>query len=107
MVSVNGWCQQGEHQANSEKLTKSDRLATIVSDDLDYSRIGQANTFRSLENETPLQPEVPVEQEQSILEFGGSYRARYHRETNMRPGASGGLSGLDDSFWLHQTRLWS
>lgn len=40
------------------------------------------------------------------LEFGGSYRARYHRETNIRPGATGGLSGIDDSFWLHQTRLW-
>ena len=40
------------------------------------------------------------------LDVGGSYRARYHRETNMRPGASGGLSGVDDSFWLHQTRLW-
>ena len=34
------------------------------------------------------------------LEFGGSYRARHHRETNMRPGTTGGLSGLDDSFWL-------
>ena len=40
------------------------------------------------------------------LDIGGSYRARHHRETNMRPGTTGGLSGLDDSFWLHQTRLW-
>ena len=40
------------------------------------------------------------------LDVGGSYRARHHRETNMRPGATGGLSGVDDSFWLHQTRLW-
>jgi hypothetical protein len=40
------------------------------------------------------------------LEVGGSYRARYHREVNMRPGTTRGLSGVDDSFWLHQTRLW-
>ncbi len=40
------------------------------------------------------------------LDVGGSYRARYHREINMRPGTTGGLSGVDDSFWLHQTRLW-
>ena len=40
------------------------------------------------------------------LDVGGSYRARYHGETNIRPGSSGGLSGIDDSFWLHQTRLW-
>ena len=40
------------------------------------------------------------------LDVGGSYRARHHREINMRPGAPGGLSGVDDSFWLHQTRLW-
>lgn len=40
------------------------------------------------------------------LDVGGSYRARYHREINMRPGTTGGLSGLDDAFLLHQTRLW-
>ena len=40
------------------------------------------------------------------LDVGGSYRARHHREINMRPGTTGGLSGVDDSFWLHQTRLW-
>ena len=40
------------------------------------------------------------------LDVGGSYRARYHREINIRPGTTGGLSGVDDQFWLHQTRLW-
>ena len=40
------------------------------------------------------------------LDVGASYRARHHREINMRPGTTGGLSGVDDSFWLHQTRLW-
>ena len=40
------------------------------------------------------------------LDIGGSYRARHHRENNIRPGTTGGLSGLDDTFWLHQTRLW-
>jgi len=40
------------------------------------------------------------------LDVGGSYRARHHRERNIRPGTTGGLSGLDDTFWLHQTRLW-
>ena len=41
------------------------------------------------------------------LDIGGSYRARYHNEDNIRPGTDGGLSGLDDSFWLHQTRFWA
>jgi len=41
------------------------------------------------------------------LSIGGSYRARYHDEHNIRPGSTGGLSGLDDTFWLHQTRLWA
>ncbi len=40
------------------------------------------------------------------LTVGGSYRARHHREINIRPGTTGGLSGLDDTFWLHQVRLW-
>ncbi len=45
--------------------------------------------------------------EKGWLDIGGSYRARYHGENNIRPGAPGGLSGLDDSFWLHQTRFWA
>ena len=44
--------------------------------------------------------------ENGWLDVGGSYRARHHREDNIRPGTVGGLSGLDDTFWLHQTRLW-
>ena len=32
------------------------------------------------------------------LDIGGSYRARHHRERNIRPGTTGGLSGLDDTF---------
>jgi len=41
------------------------------------------------------------------ISVGGNYRFRYHREINMRPGATGGgLSGLDDSFQLHRTRVW-
>lgn len=45
--------------------------------------------------------------EDGWLNIGGSYRARYHDENNIRPGSTGGLSGLDDTFWLHQTRFWA
>jgi hypothetical protein len=41
--------------------------------------------------------------EGSLLDIGGSYRARYHHENNMR---RAGLTGQDDEFVLHQTRLW-
>ncbi len=37
------------------------------------------------------------------VQFGGSYRFRYHDENNMR---SFGLTGRDDTFQLHQTRIW-
>ncbi len=37
------------------------------------------------------------------LQVGGSYRIRYHNENNMR---RAGLTGQDDEFQLHQTRLW-
>lgn len=37
------------------------------------------------------------------IDVGGSYRIRYHHENNMR---RAGLTGLDDEFVLHQTRLW-
>lgn len=41
--------------------------------------------------------------EGSSLDIGGSYRIRYHNEKNMR---RAGLTGLDDEFVLHQTRVW-
>lgn len=41
--------------------------------------------------------------EGSSLDIGGSYRARYHHENNMR---RAGLTGQDDEFVLHLTRLW-
>ena len=41
--------------------------------------------------------------EDSWLQPGGSYRIRFHNENNMR---RAGLTGLDDNFTLHQTRLW-
>ena len=41
-----------------------------------------------------------------LVDAGASYRVRYHRERNIRPGTTGGLSGVDDSFFLHQSRLW-
>ena len=37
------------------------------------------------------------------LQVGGSYRIRFHDENNMR---RAGLTGLDDEFQLHQTRVW-
>lgn len=37
------------------------------------------------------------------LKLGGSYRIRYHNERNMR---RAGLTGNDDEFVLHQTRIW-
>ena len=42
-------------------------------------------------------------EEDSWLKFGGSYRIRYHDENNMR---RAGLTGQDDTFTLHQTRIW-
>lgn len=41
--------------------------------------------------------------EGSSLDVGGSYRARYHHENNMR---RAGLTGQDDEFVLHLTRIW-
>jgi len=41
--------------------------------------------------------------EECWLQAGGSYRIRYHDENNMR---RAGLTGQDDNFTLHQTRLW-
>jgi len=39
-----------------------------------------------------------------ILDIGGQYRYRYHKEQNMR---GLGLTGRDDSFSLHRTRLYA
>ncbi|MCA9268063.1 MAG: alginate export family protein, partial [Planctomycetales bacterium] len=44
-----------------------------------------------------------------VLDVGGQYRARYHHEHNFRgapPGIGLGLTGLDDEFLLHRTRLY-
>ncbi len=38
-----------------------------------------------------------------VLDIGGSYRLRFHDESNMR---GLGLTGNDDDFLLHQTRLY-
>lgn len=38
------------------------------------------------------------------MDIGGQYRARYHGENNMR---GSGLTGRDDNFLLHRTRLYS
>jgi hypothetical protein len=38
------------------------------------------------------------------LDFGGQYRARYHHENNFR---GLGLTGRDDDFLLHRTRLFA
>jgi hypothetical protein len=40
----------------------------------------------------------------TVLDIGGSYRLRYHHEDNMR---GLGLTGNDDDFALHQTRLYA
>ena len=42
--------------------------------------------------------------EDTWLKVGGSYRIRFHDEGNMR---RAGLTGQDDQFQLHQTRLWA
>lgn len=39
----------------------------------------------------------------AIIDVGGEYRARYHHEQNMR---GLGLTGLDDDFLLHRTRVY-
>ena len=41
--------------------------------------------------------------EDQAWKVGGSYRIRYHNERNIRPS---GLTGDDDEFTLHQTRIW-
>lgn len=41
--------------------------------------------------------------EEQNWQLGGSYRIRYHNENNMR---RSGLTGIDDEFVLHQTRVW-
>ena len=41
--------------------------------------------------------------ENSVLDMGGQYRARFHNERNMR---GFGLTGVDDDFLLHRTRLY-
>lgn len=41
--------------------------------------------------------------EDKAWKLGGSYRIRYHNERNMR---RAGLTGDDDEFVLHQTRVW-
>lgn len=40
----------------------------------------------------------------SMLDIGGQYRARYHHEHNMR---GLGLTGNDDNFLLHRTRIFA
>ncbi len=42
--------------------------------------------------------------ESAKLDIGGAYRLRYHNEHNM---AQLGLTGLDDQFILHRTRLYA
>lgn len=39
-----------------------------------------------------------------VLDLGGEYRARYHHEHNFR---GAGLTGNDDDFLLHRTRLYA
>lgn len=40
----------------------------------------------------------------AILDLGGEYRARYHHENHFR---GVGLTGVDDDFLLHRTRLYA
>lgn len=40
----------------------------------------------------------------SVLDIGGQYRARHHSERNFR---GFGLTGVDDDFLLHRTRLYA
>jgi hypothetical protein len=42
--------------------------------------------------------------ESMVLDIGGQYRARYHGERNLR---GLGLTGRDDDFLLHRTRLYA
>ena len=63
--------------------------------------------FAAPANRRPLDRElknIPIGRDW-VLDVGGNYRARYHHEDNMRPGTTGGLSGVDDEFWLQQIRL--
>lgn len=39
----------------------------------------------------------------NVLDIGGQYRARHHSERNMR---GTGLTGVDDDFLLHRTRIY-
>lgn len=47
---------------------------------------------------------ICIHDDRAILDIGGEYRARYHHEHNMR---GLGLTGNDDDFLLHRTRLYA
>lgn len=54
--------------------------------------------------EVPKLPKLAdIFSEDCWLKFGGMYRIRMHDENNMR---RAGLTGLDDQFSLHLTRVW-
>ncbi|MEC9093460.1 MAG: alginate export family protein, partial [Planctomycetota bacterium] len=106
VIPVAAWCQEPEVEGGLGQFNAGQQFSNLVSDGFAGLDSGQPAATLSEGAESLWPSEKPAEETAGILDFGGSYRARYHRETNMRPGSSGGLSGVDDSFWLHQTRLW-
>ncbi|MBM83360.1 MAG: hypothetical protein CMJ78_22590 [Planctomycetaceae bacterium] len=70
----------------------SDPLVLSCSDDCDFETPEEWSLLKWFK-----------ERESLTLKPGGSYRIRYHNENNMR---RSGLTGQDDEFVLHQTRLW-
>ena len=114
LLLVNGLHASDPHDNNSDNNVTGTLVAKSTQESTQESSVASEATMVELDSVRLLPPEwleaKPLKQipfgSSGWLDIGGSYRARHHRETNIRPGTTGGLSGLDDTFWLHQTRLW-
>jgi hypothetical protein len=109
LLAQKGWCQDVAYQISDQPEPQviattpanladetSDTVIPICNQPCDSNIDGWTGEFLK---------GIPLGR-QGWLDVGASYRARYQGETNIRPYNTGGLSGVDDSFWLHQTRLW-
>ena len=111
LLLVNGLHASDPADNNSDKTLTE----TLVAESTQESSVASEATMVEATSARLIPPEwleaKPLKEipfgKSGWLDIGGSYRARHHRERNIRPGTTGGLSGLDDTFWLHQTRLWA
>lgn len=114
LVAGTGWCESPNLELPNAELPVVDVSTTV--EDVAYT-LGDQGDCHSCESHCRCRLGRDWWTGESLkgipfghcgsLDIGGSYRARYHHERNIRPGSTGGLSGVDDRFWLHQTRLWA